>query len=767
MKARLTSLFLLALAGAASAAPTIQQRVNAIRDEAMKSGHPATVEALEKARAEEPDFATNGFARAYIDQQIVEKCRRPPWPSFGRAKWSIDMESLIPDAVRRDLADPEVPANMKVTLGLYLSEYYAGEKLFDEAEKVLKALIPETGDDKAQTARVWCGLCDLYRWQDRFADAWAALDKAQPLSPVEAARKAGTLPQDDEGKAKTRVLWEQAGNERDMFKFYQEHGRPAWVKDLVFKYISATNNNAGLRMVHALAWFPGDREPLEPRALKAISDINFENLGVVWEVAEPTQYAFRNGDWAKAIRYFEDFNGVRGLSDPGMRRIQIITLVMLDRRQEAIDLAKKYADGEQAAMDKAKAEAADEKTAPEKAKTLLDGAQKNLLAQARYRVLAEQIAGGDGTKAVQAAEAAGLGHKDVVTLVRSAVRYALQFGMNDVAEKLAAKHTAFFTDYPTREQKVVFSKKPIISIEDWRKLYPTLDKQLCDRPFGARLDVLETDVATGRKLVEKTDKDTKEVAMEVTSVCDVNGLHIFLRVEDPNARAVENGFAGGVGTEMYFSPGRYEPYTCFGSNPRAGVEWDFATLYDSKTHERLDMTGRKTRTNFKSETFFTDTDYVLHLLFTWDSFWAKMPANGTKWCFECISWTPSGPFSWGGSIGVHHSSNWGDLTFQLAPEDITAIRRKLLFRYYRNWRQLGRLDRFDKWADPGIGDPEFYNEVLAPIEKELAGYAAEVRQDMTDADVNRVFEAAYARWRGLAHDIDALRKEWLKGRFCE
>ena len=102
--------------------------------------------------------------------------------------------------------------------------------------------------------------------------------------------------------------------------------------------------------------------------------------------------------------------------------------------------------------------------------------------------------------------------------------------------------------------------------------------------------------------------------------------------------------------------------------------------------------------------------------------------------------------------------------FELKPEDVTAIRRAVICRTVKDWSKLGYFDRFEKWADPELGDPAFYEEVLKPIEQELKGYAGEVKADMSDADVNRVYEKACVRWVGISHEIDRLRREWLMER---
>jgi hypothetical protein len=223
---------------------------------------------------------------------------------------------------------------------------------------------------------------------------------------------------------------------------------------------------------------------------------------------------------------------------------------------------------------------------------------------------------------------------------------------------------------------------------------------------------------------------------------------------------------------MYFAPGTDQPYTCFGSNPRDGITFDFPTSYSSADHKRIDRQATK-GPRFKSETAFTDDDYVLHISFPWDDYYQKLPSPKAAWKFECISWCPDGGFTWSGSIGIHNASRWGTLEIDLTPAQLTEIRRGILLRTANGgWRACPyannvSLDFFDKWADAEIGDPGFYNACLKPLQEELAGYAARIKPGMTDDDVNEIYEKGLVRMKGLKYEIDRLRREYLARKFTE
>ena len=680
------------------------------------------IDALEKLR-EEPMFATNAAARAFVDQQIVSMCFVPYHPYLKR--WKPVLEERVPGAARRSVEDGAVPYERRADLAISLAKYYAGVENYVEAEKVLRGLPQPPKKTPSKVAvKVPLAIVRLMLWQDRFEDAWKEVEVASRVDALEAAKCASGIPKGDADGARVKSLWARVGNPLDLFDFYSEGSEkcPEYVKEAAFAFVTNASNRLDHRGLVVLQRYCGDDSPRSVAARKAIRGQDFSKSFFTWHVTKPVNAAYANENWALVEELFGIFGATKGLRSPDMQRVRFIALVRLG-----------------------KVETAQELVAPD--------------APLHLKCLADMAKGKDPSAQIVGGE---LPRKDMLALLKALVSEALAMGRSEVAEKIAEAYAKCHVDYPVREQRVVFSREPVTSINDWRKLYQGLDRQFCDRPFGARLDILYTDVATGRKLVEKTDKDTVDVKMELSSVCDTAGLHLFLRVEDPNARTVEKGLAGGVGTEMYFAPGLYEPYICFGSDPRKGVESAFQTAYDSKAQTRIDVEGRQTRNDFRSEVQFTDTDYVLHLFFAWDPMAEKLPTKDTPWRFECIAFTPSGPFSWGGSEGVHNSSLWGNLVFDLKSEEIAAIRRAIIYRTVKTWRKPGLIEIFDGWADDAVGDPSFYAEVLKPLEKELKGYEKEVTADMDDATVNRIYAAAVPRWKNIKHEIDALRRDWLQ-----
>ena len=693
--------------------------------------NPQMVEELEKLRAE-TRFATNADCRAYLDLQMIGYCRRPSWTAMYRAKWTDEMETRIPELARRSLDDAEVGKERKLQLAAYLAEYLAGEKRYEEAEAVVRKLLP---DESASMT-----LADVYRWQDRFADAWKAIEAVAETNPERAVRKAFPLADADGSEARAMAILERVKGEEKRLKLLGEfRGESDLTRKRMLGFVCSTNNAPQARVAMACRWFGNSSSEDAATAFESLRGLDFtkirlENSLIGWNL--PMSRMFWGANWEKIEKTFDFFAGSTSLKSVQMQQAYVFTLAADGKRDAALKVARENVGRE----------------------------QLKPVDAARFRVMAALLAGEDVEAALKALD---LERKDYKAVLLTAARCALNWGLNDEAQKLSADYEGMFVTHPPREVKVAFSSEPIVSVKDWRAIRGRLDCQECDRKFGVREDLLVTDVATGRSAAKASEHESKKVTAGVSAVCDTKGLHIFLQVKDPNARNVENGFANGIMNEMYFAPGRGEPYVCFGGYPRDGAPFGFHTSYDSKWNTRVDIKGVKGKGAFASKTEYSDEDYVQHLFFAWDSFYRKMPADGTRWRFECIVFAPGGAVSLGGSRNVHDSSSWSDLVFSFKPAELAAVRRAAVCRAVRGWRTKDSLDVFERWADPEVGDPAFYAAALKPLEAELAGYAKMVTPEMSDADVELLFAKAMPRWCGLKHEIDALRRDWLRNRCCK
>ena len=747
MKNMIAIVFCLVSVGSLFAArpPSVQQRVMADFAELTKGAkrvpNAKAIEAYRELRSR-PQYATNKVARLVIGDEIIKLCLTPRWQV---GSWRRTLTAEIPVEARLVLADPACTLKEKLPFAARLANWMCSvPQDFTGAEKMVRDLVAQ--DPKATPADRADGdliLADVYRWQDRFDDAWAALLRAAEGNPRRASAKASALAADTGDYGKCRAVWARNGGEAAELASYWTWGgrgneiRPRDYRERAAKYVKDTSNPLQARAALVVCYFCGSRDAEERAMRESVKGADFAKVNGQ-HAGDALQRAYQFADYALAyelLGFFKDVKGIRWLTPTVRNRMTIVCLGALGRQDEAAKLAESCAaDGKQDALDRAK-----------------------------FLASAAILGGKDPAAAVAACKLETMKEAEAL---RTAIRQALIWGDSATAERCSAAYESHFAGMPKRRQEVKWFDEPLQTIADWRKVAGTLEPQYCDIKFRMSMESLVTDVATGRSPVEASALDSEDARMELTTTCDRYGFHIFLRTADPNARAVEEGFAGGMATEMYFALGENQPYICFGTSPTEGVQYAFQTMYDNRDCSRLDVLGKKPgRRTFRCETAFTDDDYVLHLFFAWENFYQKLPGKDTSWKYDCLTWTPKGAYNWAGSQGPHSCMAWGDLHFALTDAQLTAVRRGLIGRAHKTWRKTGKLDIFEKWADEEIGDPAFYAAALKPLEAELAGAMAGVKPEMSDADVNRIFEAALAKCRGIRHEIDALRKRWLLEEF--
>ena len=756
-----------ASAPAAKPAPVLkpQKRVDALLKslEGAKSTYSNRIERLSALLAE-PDFATNAANAAYVRLKVLDLCFMPAWTKV--TLWDPGLAALhVESNAKALLDDPELPPATKIPVAAKLALFLAGEERFAEAEKVARAAIAITTADggtatpKDLQARALFILADVFRWQDRFEDAMATLIVAMPFLPAEAAAKASGLARDFGHEDALPSIWRAADVPFDEFDYYADYRLDfkrsySGVTDLLpgyadvrrraLDYVVCATNPPARRFHVACSFFLPAHDDDAKKAIDSLRGTDFSRLSpLAWWDAKIVTDIFLQGDNARFAELGDIFGAAPFMNTEPVRLARVAALGACGRAKEGAALAAKWAGDETATFSKA----------------------NRLWLSAAADILAGRNADG-------IVEGSGLSAGERANLFADLAGVCCEWGRTDLAESFAARHDALIVTTEPRICNVVFSEKPILSADDWRRLWPGLEKHHCDIKFQGSLQFLETDVATGVRREVALDKEGKPFSfMEMTAACDVRGLHIFLRLETDQARAIEHGFGNAGTCETYLAPGAGQPYTCIGVGPR-GIEYTFHTTYDNLNHRRLDTTGRKAKSSFSTETFFSDTDYTIHLFYAWEPFAGKLPAPGRDWRFDCLSTQPFGRYSWGGSQGVHSASAWGSLRFDLAPAQLAAIRRRLLYTTFRGYASISfvpsaKLNLFDYWKDPAIGDPGFYEKCLRPLEQELKGYADRVKEDMTDDEVNEVFTKGLVRWITLRDTIQDLHRRYLAEKYAE
>ncbi len=357
--------------------------------------------------------------------------------------------------------------------------------------------------------------------------------------------------------------------------------------------------------------------------------------------------------------------------------------------------------------------------------------------------------------------------KDQAKALQFAAKFATGIGDLKLAKGIWAEREAMLVPEDKRQIVCPFLENAPESIEEYLAggyLKNAKEFGILDRKYGDNLQfLLDTDAnITGRQITE--NKDPAAQPTRFIANCDVKGLKLFFIMPCAPERAanLKLGYGGFGGYEMYLATGYDMPYYCFLIDaPPANTVFTFDTQYNNRNFRQL---SKKTGNMDYSFKIGKDCVYML-LEISWSAVLDKIPVNGTKWEFEPIHWERGG-WSWGGSKSVHHRSSFGLLVFENMTEaNRTKIKRALLPAAQRAYnRELNARNGgiLEHWADPELGDPAFNQKVIVPFMEKYGEYVKMIKADMTDAEVNRVFDEAYDTLVNTRFVVQQLRSEYLR-----
>ena len=244
----------------------------------------------------------------------------------------------------------------------------------------------------------------------------------------------------------------------------------------------------------------------------------------------------------------------------------------------------------------------------------------------------------------------------------------------------------------------------------------------------------------------------------VVAAYDRTGLHVYLKLNDPDAWKTRDGLSRGASFEYSILPGEGRPWhwNMFNTADRPadkGVFWDSPRK------------GYRHGMEYIGEDWFVgERCHVVHLFFPWIVFAYDLPANGAEWRFALVGgW--AGQFGALGGGRVHEMGRAMRLVFEVAPWQREILRLALLRQAVGEYGKV--RDKFESaefWSDPHLGDPAFYEQVVAPWLAELDGVAAQVKAGgkLDAATVERLLDKHLFDLADFRLAIDAKRAAYIR-----
>ena len=318
-----------------------------------------------------------------------------------------------------------------------------------------------------------------------------------------------------------------------------------------------------------------------------------------------------------------------------------------------------------------------------------------------------------------------------------------------------------FTPKPDKTYVIRFSPVRILGLGNWDAAAavakPGTEK--LDRSYGGDASCLWTDVATQRGAVGAGSDKGYARPPEWQAMADEWGLHFRLEIFDEKAAEIGLGLASAGSLEAYLAPGPNTPYHAFLHSFSTGGMTVYNPVYSQPDHREID---EKDRANCREEVVCTEGSVVLYFAVSWRNYATRIPTAESVWEFEPMLWGRKANCSWNGLRTIHGRSSWGRLAFALTDAERRRILRPAVIAACRAYEaEKGPTGACGRWRNAEVGDPAFYESVLAPLVEKLDAAAARVSADMDDATVDELAATALPAWHDFKFEVQRLRADHL------
>ena len=241
-------------------------------------------------------------------------------------------------------------------------------------------------------------------------------------------------------------------------------------------------------------------------------------------------------------------------------------------------------------------------------------------------------------------------------------------------------------------------------------------------------------------------------------VYDLEGVHIYIRAEDPDVADARLGKKKSREFEMFIRPGPDSVYNWFYLSdvpecPNTGgtVEWSSPGRDHKMTYDYLRKDG-----------CFTETGYAFHVLIPWEMYAGKLPSPDRQWTLGCMGngMTLNG--------NVHELSRALKIDFQFSPETLIAIQKNTALKAYYAYKKYSTspYEMIQIWeSDTDIGDPDFYQEKLESLIQELDEAGERLEKTEESAEIDEIYRKYVPLWQNIRYEAADRRVHYLRDRF--
>lgn len=248
-------------------------------------------------------------------------------------------------------------------------------------------------------------------------------------------------------------------------------------------------------------------------------------------------------------------------------------------------------------------------------------------------------------------------------------------------------------------------------------------------------------------------------------LCDDEGLHIYVRADDPHVDEIAAHRRSGGNLDMNFKAGAGNaPYNIWFRNLPDATE-GYIVDWASPTE-----TYSLARDIFRRDAVTTPEGLAAHVLVPWPFFCTQLPFDGNDWLFGMVRSVP----------GVGKQALTGNhqefgrllrLQFDVPPPQRIGLKRRVACQTFSDYSRLRNNPSgfLLEWKDDVLGDPDFFASEIEPLLRGLDAAGARLTGEKTldDREVDDFFVTFVPAWHNIRYVVAGKRAAFLRNRLFQ